>query len=378
MNPPSFPRGANRFSLVSLVAALAIALSSCSSATTPSPSPSPVDTRPINVVTVPSDALDGNLLGDRAERDVTVYLPPQYFTSEESFPVVYFLTGHATGRAITGVTVPRDFDLTFETVDPMIVVIIDGNNRMQGSFYTDSSTTGGWATFIADEVVPYIDGHYRTIPERDSRGISGHSMGGFGAWDIAMRHSDVFGSVYMLAPGLFDENGLAESQMFYPESHIRAVLAFLEGLNADDPDAGIASMSAFAMASFDFGYGMAFAPSDEFPFFEYPYTLEGETLVRDDEVWALWESGFGNTEAEVAEFGDELASLRGIGIDCGSTDEYTWIPQGCAFLDERLTEAGIDHVYATHTGNHSGRNRERVREYMLPFFAEVFLGSTAG
>jgi S-formylglutathione hydrolase FrmB len=330
----------------------------------------------INIVSVSSAALGENLLGDPAERDVTVYLPPQYFTSDESFPVVYYLAGHATGRAITNVTVPRDFDRTFETINPMIVVIIDGNNRMQGSFYVDSSTTGGWSTFIADDVVSYIDTHYRTIPDRDARGIAGHSMGGFGALDIAMRHSDVFGSVYALAPGLFDENGLAESQMFASEEHIRATLSLLGEVDGDDPEAGISSLAASAASSFDFGYGMAFAPTDEFPFFEYPYSLEGDTLVRDDEVWALWESGFGGIEAEVAEFGDEWTSLDGIGIDCGSNDEYAWIPKGCDYLDAELTEAGIDHTYATHGGNHSSHNQERVLDYMLPFFAEVFEEST--
>jgi S-formylglutathione hydrolase FrmB len=263
-------------------------------------------------------------------------------------------------------------DQTFETVDPMIVVIIDGGNRLQGSFYVDSPTTGGWSTFISEDVVAYVDDHYRTIPDRDARGICGHSMGGFGAWDIAMRHSDVFGSVYMLAPGLFDENGLAESQMFSPQSHIRATIALLNEVDANDAEAGIAHLAASSASSFDIGYGMAFAPSNEYPFFSYPYSLDGDTLVRDDEVWALWESGFGNTQAEVAEFGNELASLGGIGIDCGTNDGYTWIPRGCGYLDAQLTEAGIDHVYLTHSGDHVGRNRERVREYMLPFFAEVF------
>ncbi|MCJ7826697.1 MAG: alpha/beta hydrolase-fold protein [Demequinaceae bacterium] len=375
MDNPFITLRSRRLRIASVVAALTIAASSCSSSSVPSfsASPSPVDTRPINIVTIPSEALGDNLLGEPAERDVTIYLPPQYFTSEASFPVVYYLAGHGTGRAITNVAVPRDLDLTFETVDPMIVVIIDGYNLLQGSFYVDSSTSGGWTTFIADDVVDYVDDHYRTIPERESRGITGHSMGGFGAWDIAMRQSDVFGSVYMLAPGLFDENGLVESQWFTSEVRVRAMIALVDEAAVLGPEAGIDHLVA-SQLTFDIGYGMAFAPSDDFPYFEYPYSLVGDTLVRDDEVWALWESGFGNTETEVAEFGDELASLTGIGIDCGSTDEYAWIPKGCVFLDAELTEAGIDHVYATHTGNHNGRNRERVREYMLPFFADVFEG----
>ena len=351
----------------------ALALAACStSAPEASPSPSAVDTRPIAIVSIESEALADNLIGDPSARNVTVYLPPQYFTSEESFPVVYYLAGHSTGPAITNVQVPRDLDQAFETIDPMIVVIISGNNRLQGSFYVDSTTTGGWGTFVAEDVVSYVDASFRTIPDRDARGIAGHSMGGFGALDLAMRHPDVFGSVYALAPGLFDENGISEFQVFSDEGHIRATLSLLEGLDPADPEAGIAEMAGSSASSFDFGYGMAFAPTDEFPYLRYPYSLEGDTLVRDDEVWALWESGFGGIPSEVAEFGDEWASLNGIGIDCGSNDGYTWIPKGCAYLDAQLTAAGIDHVYATHTGDHQSRNRERVIEYMLPFFEGVF------
>lgn len=365
-----------RFSIpLSCVIACVLAISACSSGPTasPSPSPSPVDTQPVNYVTVPSEALGDNLLGEPAQRDVTVYLPPQYFEGDESFPVVYYLAGHGTGRSIANVTVPRDLDRAFESIDPMIIVIVDGRNSFQGSFYVDSSTTGGWGTFITEDVVTYVDDHFRTIPTREARGIAGHSMGGFGAWDIAMHHPDVFGSVYILAPGLYDEDGPAASPWFGDEGRIRAVIGLVDESAALDPEAGLSHMAASNL-SFDVGYGMAFAPSDEFPYFEYPYRLEGDTLVLDEDALVLWESGFGGIEAEVAEYGDGLSSLLGIGIDCGSNDEYRWIPPGCALLDAELTEAGIDHVYAVHTGNHTGRHRERVLEYMLPFFEDVFDG----
>jgi S-formylglutathione hydrolase len=362
---------------VPLLGALALVLSACSSSPgeSPSPSPSPIDIRPINYVAVPSEALGDNLLGEPAERDVTVYLPPQYFTSDDSFPTVYYLAGHSSGRTIANVTVPRDLDGAFEEIDPMIVVVLDGLNTFQGSFYVDSPATGGWATFVSEDVVSYVDGHYRTIPEREARGISGHSMGGFGAWDIAMRHPDVFGSVYMIAPGLYDEDGSAGSPWFGAEGRIRALIDLVDESAALDPDAGLAHMAA-SQLSFDVGYGMAFAPSGEFPYFEYPYSLEGDTLVLDQDALALWNSGFGGIEEEVSEFGDSISTLLGIGIDCGSNDEYGWIPVGCARLDAELTEAGIDHVYAVHTGNHTGRHRERVLEHMLPFFAEVFTEAT--
>ena len=66
--------------------------------------------------------------------------------------------------------------------------------------YSGSVTTGEFEQYIARDVVQYIDSHYRTIPKRTSRGLVGHSMGGYGASRIGMKHSDVFGSLYIMSP----------------------------------------------------------------------------------------------------------------------------------------------------------------------------------
>ncbi len=373
----SLTRLSRRAFAIVVLAVVSLGVSACSPKVDASPSSTltpPVDTRPLNNVTIPSEALGANLIGDPAEHDAMVYLPPQYFTSDDPLPVLYYLPGHEDATMF-GVTIPRDLDTAFETLNPMIIVIVNGLNTFGGSFYTDSTSTGQWSTFLVDDVVPYIDAHFRTIPTRDARGIAGHSMGGFGALDNAMRHSDVFGSVFAMAPGLFDENGLANSQMFASEDHIRSVISLLGEITASDPEAGIAHLAADASSAFDIGYGMAFAPTEVFPYFEYPYTLAADgTLVRDDAIWARWEAGFGNVAAETVEFGDAWSSLLGIGIDCGSNDEYRWIPEGCAYLDAQLTAAGIEHQYTTHTGDHGSRNHERILEHMLPFFSDIFAG----
>ena len=68
-----------------------------------------------------------------------------------------------------------------------------------GSFYSNSKATGDWETFIAVELVNYIDSHYRTIPNRMSRGLAGHSMGGYGTFRIGMKHPEVFSSLYAMS-----------------------------------------------------------------------------------------------------------------------------------------------------------------------------------
>jgi len=376
------PVGLRRPVVVLGLAALVFSASACSATPETGPSASsspsvaaPVDTLPLNNVTIPSEALGANLIGDPAQHDAIVYLPPQYFTSDDSLPVLYFLPGYG-GSTMSEVSLPEDLDTAFETLDPMIIVIVNGLNSFTGSFYTDSTTTGGWSTFLADDVVPYVDSHFRTIPSRDARGIAGHSMGGFGALDNAMRHSDVFGSVFAMAPALFDENGLQELHLFTSENRVRALIALVDEASALGPDVGLDHLIA-SQLTFDVGYGMAFAPTDEFPYFEYPFTLaEDGTLVRDDAVLARWEAGYGGVASEVAAFAPELKSLNGIGIDCGSNDENRWIPPGCAYMDAQLTAAGIEHQYTTHTGTHNGFNRERILEHMLPFFSGIFTEAT--
>src|SRR5262249_57320827 len=85
------------------------------------------------------------------------------------------------------------------TTKEMILVSPDAFSLHNGSFYSNSKTTGDWETFIAVELVQYIDSHYRTIPNRMSRGLSGHSMGGYGTFRIGMKHPEVFSSLYALS-----------------------------------------------------------------------------------------------------------------------------------------------------------------------------------
>jgi enterochelin esterase-like enzyme len=82
----------------------------------------------------------------------------------------------------------------------MILVLPDSKTLHNGSMYWSSVTTGDFEQFIARDLVAYIDAHYRTLPNRLSRGLVGHSMGGYGATRIGMKHSDVFRSLYIMSP----------------------------------------------------------------------------------------------------------------------------------------------------------------------------------
>jgi S-formylglutathione hydrolase len=155
---------------------------------------------------VTSPALQGNPLGDSATREVLIYLPASYAKATTvRFPVVYLLHGY-TGNAQMWqgdyVNLPQIADIVMAggKVAEMIIVMPDGSNSYRGSFYVNSAATGNWEEFITRDLVQFIDKKYRTIATRDGRGIAGHSMGGYGAMSLAMKHPDVFAAVYGLSP----------------------------------------------------------------------------------------------------------------------------------------------------------------------------------
>lgn len=109
------------------------------------------------------------------------------------------------------------------TSKEMIVVVPNGRNAYFGSFYTNSPVTGGWEDFVARELVRWVDGNFRTVAAAESRGIAGHSMGGYGAIMLGMKHPDVFGAFYALSPccvGLEGDLG-PENQAWVAAAQVR-------------------------------------------------------------------------------------------------------------------------------------------------------------
>jgi len=164
------------------------------------------DAKPVTVehIKIHGKSLEGNLEGDAVARDVIVFLPSSYSKDRHRrYPVVYALHGYSIGAEqwMHEIHVPQTIEGAFaQGAKEMIVVLPDSKTMHNGSMYSSSVTTGDFENFIAHDVVSYIDAHYRTLPNRLSRGLVGHSMGGYGATRIGMKHSDVFGSLYIMSP----------------------------------------------------------------------------------------------------------------------------------------------------------------------------------
>ncbi len=153
--------------------------------------------------------LEGNLEGDDPDRDVSIYLPPGYKTNpKKHYPVVYFLHGYTDndaqwyGLVKHWINMPAIIDSVFAAgaAKEMIFVTPNAYTKYQGSMYSSSVTTGDWEDYVSKEIVSYIDAHYRTIPAAASRGLAGHSMGGYGTLRIGQKHPEIFSAIYLLSP----------------------------------------------------------------------------------------------------------------------------------------------------------------------------------
>ena len=151
--------------------------------------------------TIYSKNLENNF-GENPNRAVSVYLPPEYDKSSQRFPVIYFLHGFTgDNQMLTSMAEILDFAIATHKIRPFILVIPNQKTTYDGSFYSNSGLFGNWEDFTAYDLVAYMDKNYRTLAKSESRGITGHSMGGYGALKIAMHHPEIFSSVYALSPG---------------------------------------------------------------------------------------------------------------------------------------------------------------------------------
>jgi hypothetical protein len=190
--------------------------------------------------------------------------------------------------------------------------------------------------------------------------------------DARDRHpSRCFSAVYSLSPGLFDPNGLAESQMFELEGFIKRFLDYqqhVESLQVEQAERAMLS----APDTFTLAYRLAFAPNPQKhpPYLDYPYALADGKLVRNHAIWKQWDAGFGGIPDKIQQYKANMLRLNGLVIDYGRQDQYAWIPKGCEYFGAQLSAAGIPHELRSYEGSHESHLSERIGKYMLPFLSE--------
>jgi enterochelin esterase-like enzyme len=306
-------------------------------------------------------ALEGNLSGDDATRDVFVYLPPSYAREpQRRYPVVYFLHGYtATAQAyVKFVDLPQAADAAIAAGGrEMIIVLPDAFTKWSGSMYSSSATTGDWESFVAHDLVAYVDSHYRTIAKRESRGLSGHSMGGYGTWRIGMKRPDVFGALYAMSSCclLIDPARGGDPVTRPRASGESGVTPPPASQQQRGPAAGFANALSAQAA--------AWAPNPDNPpnYFDLP-TKNGEI---DPLIASKWLAN--SPLLLVDQYVPSLKRYRAIALDVGNMD-----PLGAdnVKLDAELTRQHVEHSFEQYEGDHGNRVKERFAAQLLPFFSQ--------
>lgn len=295
-------------------------------------------------------SLDGNLQGNDATRDVFVYLPPSYDTAaDRRYPVIYFLHGYgATAQAyvnLMGLPGALDEPMTTDARE-MIVVLPDANTLYNGSMYSNSPTIGDWEGFVANDLVRYIDGHYRTVPERGSRGLAGHSMGGYGSIRIGMKHPEVFAALYPMS----------SCCLMNQAPNREAVEAQIERTANGPPEGGGFQNAPLAQAA-------AWTPDPQNP------PLYIDWAYKDGELQPAVAARYtaNSPLVMVDQYVPALKSFRAIFLDVGDEDG---LMATNVQLSEALDRLGVEHGFEIYAGNHGNRVAQRMRENVVAFFAE--------
>ena len=306
-------------------------------------------------------SIRGNKAGEDSLRRVSVYLPPGYNQTKEHYPVIYFLHGLGIDDSLMIVysNIIELLDTAIQTchIHPVIVVMPNSNTNFDGSFYTNSSYTGNWSDYISKDVVAYIDKDFRTIANRNSRGIAGHSMGGNGALKIAMLYPNIFGCVYALSPAVLnwgDDFNLNSSSFKIAQN-----AKTKEDLDKDFYSAVFIDLSR------------TYSPDiNKPPFYgDLPVTYTKDSMIVDSEVVKQWEANFPINMIETHL--RALKSLTALKLDWGRNDEFSHIPSSCLQFSKKLEAYGVKHFAEEYFGTHTNKLADangRIYTEMLPFF----------
>lgn len=311
-----------------------------------------------------SENIARNVCGVDPVRKMVVYLPAGYDpSSSQRYPVIYFLPNPFEE------TYRYDFDrrdagglfdraIADGVIGKFILVAVDMNTPLGTSWYVNSSVTGNWEDFVIQELVPYIDANFKTLSSRDSRGIAGIFIGGYGAIRLGMRHPEAFGSVYAMHP-VGTGTGVRVS-MTIPKWNILTNAKSIDDVKQDG------ATRIFAMMF------QAHLPNPDKPplFIDLLAREENGRLLIDAKLMDRFRNNF-YLETMIPQYADNLNSLRGFKFDWTRDDaNYDHVYANQTFT-RKLNEFGVNHSAEEYTGPFDDANwgvDGRIYTEVLPFF----------
>lgn len=305
----------------------------------------------IELLTFHSPSIEGNLEGNDANRKVYVVTPPGYDENpDRRYPVIYYLHGYwaPVEAQQAGFQIQEAVQAASDAGNDFIMVMPDGYSLRRGGFYSSSPTVGDYEGMVASDLVSWVDGNFRTIADRASRGLAGHSMGGYGTIRIAMKHPEVFSSIYMMSacclpPQPVDAQAAARIEAMSEEDVANAQFGEL---------AGVSTLAAWSPDP----------TSGNF--------LKVDTGLREDgsmDKLAEYRMAANSPLVMLPQYLPALESLEAIAIDIGDQD---FLLEGNRAFMAELDRFGVEYDFELYEGDHGNRIRERIRTEVMPFFAE--------
>ncbi|MGE5177633.1 MAG: alpha/beta hydrolase [Bacteroidota bacterium] len=307
----------------------------------------------LQVESVTSKLLEGNLPGDPHVRDLWVYTPPGYEQGDQRYPVIWCLAGFTgRGRSLLneGAWTPAlnermDLLIASGKCKPAILAMPDCFTHLGGSQYVNSTGLGSYEDYIVEELVPYVDAHYRTLGF-GHRGVMGKSSGGYGAIVLGMKQPDVFSAIACHSGDMAFEYCYGND--FVPAiRRIRkfgGVAGWMKQFFAQPRKRSedFPALNVIAMAA-------AYSPNPENPpaFCDLPFDVETGEL--QPHVWALWHA---NDPLALAD--SHVRALREMKLlyfDCGTEDEF-YLELGARQMVKKLSGLGIKHEHQEFEDGH--------------------------
>ncbi len=320
---------------------------------------------------VHSPSLVGNFYGDPVDRKVMVYTPPGYNPEgSEKYPVIYlfhslpfsdsaFISSEPWEEWADVITDLPEFPqqgfvawidtmIAHGVLAPSIIVMPETKTHYGFSFYTNSELLGNYEDYIINDLVPYIDGHYKTIATRDGRAVIGHSQGAYGAMRMGLLHSNTFSVVAAHAGPLYFD--LMKGATAY--------------VIAENPDGMTGPAHNKFLTSVIYGMAAAWSPNLQNPPYYVDLPFVYPTGANIPEVWNRWLENDPFTLLNTHT--DDLKSLRGIYIDCGTSDSWYEVSN---LYHQQLTARSVDHTFQSYSGTHFNKLFSRL-EISLAFCSE--------
>ena len=306
---------------------------------------------------VESELLADNPLGDPTRRPLWVYRPPGVeLDHPRPLPAVYVIQGYTgqldmwQNREPLRPTVLERFDALFAAGDapPVLIVFVDAWTRYGGSQFLNSSSTGRYLDYLCDEVVPFVDARYPAAADRERRGLTGKSSGGYGAMAVPMLRPDVFGALASHAgDALFEACYIPEfptTARKLRDEFEGSWEVFFERLAAD-PEPSFTRFRALEL----YGYAAAYSPDPAAPGRALiPFDETGRVV---DDVWAQWLEK--DPVRMAPQRADALRSMRLVYVDAGRSDEY-FLDLGAQAFSRQLDRLGVSHTIELFEGTHGG------------------------